>query len=495
MMAAAQAPPLRLLLAIGCLLGSIAGCNTLTDSPELAPDKFAPPSAQREWEPSRVVAHQEGVSQGAVAPEVPQSMETETGRPYDLGGLIEVALLNNPRTRRAWEAARSAAAGYGASRAPYYPQAAVESDSGYARIPFELPGTFGVVKQWQTDNQVALTYTLLDFGRRASASEQAREQLIAANFLSNRTIQDVVFGVEQTFYAFDAVEAAVEAARENLELAKSDFDSVRQRVDLGLATQPELLLAQERLAQSRFDLATAEQLLRDAQANLAVALGIAADTAFKVEPLDNEPVPKTLNHDVETLIAQARASRPDLAARKAQLRASQAAVKQANAQWYPTVDASGVYGENLWNYTFVLPPTIQVTTPQYSAMLTIKWDLFTGFRRLNDVRKAEADRAVADADLKTLEINTVADVWRAYFEFQSSLSKYEYARSLLASSLESYSANSESYRQGLSTIVELLTAQRDLANARYTLIQSKSELLTAYAAVAYAIGRVDLPAK
>ena len=131
----------------------------------------------------------------------------------------------------------------------------MESDSGYARIPFELPGTFGVVKQWQTDNQVALTYTLLDFGRRASASEQAREQLIAANFLSNRTIQDVVFGVEQTFYAFDAVEAAVEAARENLELAKSDFASVKQRVDLGLATQPELLLAQERLAQSRFDLA------------------------------------------------------------------------------------------------------------------------------------------------------------------------------------------------------------------------------------------------
>jgi outer membrane protein len=195
------------------------------------------------------------------------------------------------------------------------------------------------------------------------------------------------------------------------------------------------------------------------------------------------------------LIADARRSRPDLAARKAQLRASEAAVDEANAQWYPTVDASGIYGENLWSYTFVAPPTIQIATPQYSAMLSIKWDLFTGFRRLNDVRKAEADREVAQADLKTLEIDTVAEVWRAYFEFQSSLSKYEYAQSLLASALEAYSANSESYRQGLSTIVELLTAQRDLANARYTLIQSKSELLTASAAVAYAIGQVDLPSK
>ncbi len=485
--------PLRAAVAIASLLVSIAGCNTLMDQPELAPDKFAPPTAQHQWQPPAAIVRQESVSEDAIAAE--KSLVSASAQPYDLAGLIDVALLNNPRTRRAWEASRSAAASYGASRAPYYPQAAVESDSGFARIPFELPGSFGAVKQWQTDNQVALTYTLLDFGRRASASEQAREELIAANFTSNRTIQDVVFGVEQTFYAFDAVEAAVEAARQNLELAKSDFASVKQRVELGLATQPELLLAQERLAQSRFDLANAEQLLRDAQANLAVALGIAADTTFTVQPLDNAVVPKALSRDVETLITEARRSRPDVAARKAQVRASEAALDRANAQWYPTVDASGIYGENVWNYTFKGPPTIQVATPQYSAMLTIKWDLFTGFRRLNDVRRAEADREVANADLQTLEIDTVAQVWRAYFEFQSSLSKYEYAQSLLAASLESYSANSESYRQGLSTIVELLTAQRDLANARYTLIQSKSELLTAYAAIAYAVGRVDLPSK
>ena len=235
--------------------------------------------------------------------------------------------------------------------------------------------------------------------------------------------------------------------------------------------------------------------MRDAQANLAVALGIAADTPFKVQPLDNESVPKSLSRDVETLIAEARRSRPDLAAKMAQVRASDAAIAQARAQWYPTVDASGIYGENIWNYSFKGPPSVQIATPQYSAMLTIKWDMFTGFRHLNDLRKAKADREVAGADLKTLEIDAIAQVWRAYYEFQSSLSKYEYAQSLIAASQESYSANSESYRQGLSTIVELLTAQRDLANARYTLIQSKSELLTAYAAIAYSIGRVDLPSK
>jgi outer membrane protein TolC len=193
------------------------------------------------------------------------------------------------------------------------------------------------------------------------------------------------------------------------------------------------------------------------------------------------------------LIGQARRQRPDLAARVASLRASEADVSLARAQFFPVVGLSATYGENIWNFTFAKPRTVQTSQPQYSALLGLKWDIFTGFRRLNDVRRAEDDREAARAELKTLGIDATAQVWRAYYEFESSLSRYNYAESLLAAAQESYDANLETYRQGLSTIVELLTAERDLANARYTIIQSKAELLTAYAAVAYAAGAVRNP--
>jgi hypothetical protein len=42
-------------------------------------------------------------------------------------------------------------------------------------------------------------------------------------------------------------------------------------------------------------------------------------------------------------------------------------------------------------------------------------------------------------------------------------------------------------------VLELLTADRDLANARFAMIQSTADLLTASAAVAYAIGAVEKP--
>ena len=68
------------------------------------------------------------------------SATIETGQDYDLPRLIDIALLNNPETQRTWSAARSAAAGFGAAQAPYYPQAGFSSDNGYARTIVELTG-------------------------------------------------------------------------------------------------------------------------------------------------------------------------------------------------------------------------------------------------------------------------------------------------------------------------------------------------------------------
>jgi len=35
------------------------------------------------------------------------------------------------------------------------------------------------------------------------------------------------------------------------------------------------------------------------------------------------------------------------------------------------------------------------TQPQYTGQLTLSWDLFTGFQRLNQLHQAEAERAAA----------------------------------------------------------------------------------------------------
>jgi outer membrane protein TolC len=61
---------------------------------------------------------------------------------------------------------------------------------------------------------------------------------------------------------------------------------------------------------------------------------------------------------------------------------------------------------------------------------------------------------------------------------------------LLRTTQESYGARLDTYGQRLSTIIGLATAERDLADAGYTLIKSTADLLTANAATAFAVGGV-----
>lgn len=475
-------------------LPNLQGCAGYTaeysDRPEVDSDKWAPQHSNQEW-----LAHGAGGSQllnPTVAPEPPTPAGIQMGEQYDLPKVIDIALLNNPETQRAWSAARTAAASFGAAQAPYYPQVGLSADNGYVRTIVELPSTYGVLKQWQADPMLAMNWTLLDFGRRAAGSDSARDRLIAANLAFNRSIQDVVFNTEAAFYALDAADGAVIAAQQNLKLAETDFDAVNQRVDLGLATEPQRLLAKETVAQSRFDLANAQLMVHDAEAQMAVALGVPADPPIRIMGIETQAQPSELNQSVEALIAEARKARPDLAARAASLGASEADIRQAQAQFFPVVGLASSYGENIWDFTFLMPRTVQIAQPQYSALLTLRWDLFTGFSRVNELRRAQSARDVARAELKAADIDTIAQMWRAYYELDSSRSKYAFAQALVAASEESYNANLETYRQGLSTIVELLTAERDLANARYTFIQTKAQLLTSYAAVAYAAGAVHI---
>ncbi|HUY27930.1 MAG TPA: TolC family protein [Candidatus Binataceae bacterium] len=472
-----------------------AGCARYTERPEIAPDLYSPVAADQPWKPTAPTAPQYRLA--AVTQEITRSahgLRPAAGAArYDLPRLIDLALRLNPRTRQAWQSARAAAAAYAIAQAPYYPHASFEADGGYNRLLFQVAPGPAVIKQWSASPMAELTYTLLDFGRRGADSELARQQLAAANFGFNRTMQTVVFAVQRSYYAVAAAQAAVQAAAENLKLASTDLAAVARRVDLGLATEPALLLARERKAQADFELESARTLVNDARAALAVAVGVAADEPLEIQPLENQPVPKTLGKEVEQLIGAALHQRPDLEAEAAKYQASVAAEKRSRARWYPVVAAGADYGEQAWWYNFADANVIKSASPQYAALLTLRWDIFTGFSRVNDDRRTEAERAAERESVKSLELETIAEVWRSYYDFQTAAKKYQFAQALLAAAQESYNDNLETYRQGLSTIVELLTADTALANARFTMIQSTADLLTASATVAYAVGAVDMP--
>jgi outer membrane protein len=123
-----------------------------------------------------------------------------------------------------------------------------------------------------------------------------------------------------------------------------------------------------------------------------------------------------------------------------------------------------------------------------TAMLTMEWTLFDGFERSNAVREAEAKQQAGQAQVEALRLEIMRDIWQTYADTKTSLEKREFALALLKAAEESYAATQESYTHGFSTVIELLSAQKDLARARYTEIDSRATLLRSAATLVYASG-------
>ncbi|HKN00298.1 MAG TPA: TolC family protein [Candidatus Binataceae bacterium] len=471
------------------ILVFVAGCGSfrLSPDPEVAPSG----NSARSWTPPGSISiANEAAPTLAELRTIDEGNRLQALNPggYDLPALVDLALRTNPQTRRAWYAAQAANAQLGQSQAANYPNIEFDGDGDYLKLPIQFPGQTLIIRNEAFLPQLKVSYDLLDFGRTRAAEHGSREQLIAANFAFNRTIQDVVFNVEKAYYVLSAAKASVSAAESNLKLARTSLAAVQERHHAGLATKPQILMAKQLEAQAIYDLENAKSMVHDAESILYEAVGVAPDVYIAVQNIDHQNVPENLGDDVEKLMDDALKNRPDVAAQIAAVRATDAAIDEAESQFYPEVGVSGNYGQIIWSYTVNGGSTQNLNQPFYGALLTLRWNLFTGFDRYYGVQGAIAKRNLARSELRSLELGVVATVSRAYYDFTSAKKKYDASEALLAASQESYDSNLESHRHGLATITDLLGAERDLMGARYTLVQSQADLLVSSSALVHSVG-------
>lgn len=465
---------------MGAGVALAAGCGVIERARD--PDALAPPAAERPWTPPP----------GAVPPPptapVPP-VAPDPGAVYDLPALIDLAQRANPATRRAWAQARAAAARLGLAESAWLPVLAVRAAGGTSRIedrtltgPVYTSGPSGT-------SLLTLEWTLIDFGRRAADTDRAADELLASNLQFNRTHQDVTFAVQRTFYAYDASRARVEAAEATLAAAAAVDQAAEARLAQGLATQTERLLARQELARAQYELQASHRGVADAGSALADTLGISPAALPRTVTLSQLPLPSRLTESVEQAMDRALASRPDLAARLATLRAREAEVRRARAEFLPRLGLAGSGGGTAGRFRPEGSDTrFGYTEPLYTGFLEFSWTLFDGFARENAVRAAEARRGEAEAELSALQLETLRQVWKTYADVQVALLQQDYAEALLDASQDAYDAAFVSYTNGLADILDVLAAERDLTRARMTRIDSRAELLNSAAALAFAIG-------
>lgn len=476
----------------------LEGCNFPIHKPEiaeaLAPEPAAPYSKLSHWHPRQSQIYSadrietKAVSSG--------NSLVELQKTYSLPDLVDLGLRSNPETRNAWEQARAAAAGLGIAEAAWLPALTAKANYFYAQQNFQTSTQVFLYRGSTILPGLELSWSLFD-KKRPALIDLATQQLLATNFNFNRTHQKVTYVVQRAFFAYNAALAQVAAAEMTVRQSVTNAESVKAQLQQGIATRPELLLAIQEKAKAEYELQSVRGKVSDTRAELAESLGITPDIDIKTIAIELIPLPEEIESSADELIDQALTERPDLSARLAELRTKEAEIRKAEAAFWPTVSLNAKAAWSNLDYTPIhgpttqgnpLPNNVSAGYPVYSAGITFEWNLFEGFATSNVVKQATAKREAAQSEFDALQLKIIKEVWKSYADLKTALRKREYAVALLKAAEQSYEALKESYANGLATVIELLTAERNLASARSTEIESRTTLLSSVAALIFAAG-------
>jgi outer membrane protein TolC len=389
----------------------------------------------------------------------------------------------------AWENAKARAADLGISKASLYPtMAALVVAQSVRDNLFFAPNYYRQTVETFSP-ALEVDYTIFDFGKRTQEIAISRNNLLAANFLFNDTHRKVIFQVMAAYYHVLDTKGQEDAAEANLKNAQTVQQAAEARLELGLATLPDVLEARSAAAQADYDLQAAIGASEIAHGDLATALGISPTTPLKVESIQALTIPEDLTVTVEASIDKALAQRPDLMQRVAELRAAHAEVKEAKSAYLPTLTIGGAAGlAKNFSAQDQAPGIYSANQEFWNARFSLTWTLFDGFARENRLARARAEQKQAAADVDAMRDQVENQVWSAYSTARTALRQQKAAAALLESASSSYNAAFQSYTYGVRSQIDVVSAQRALAAARTADVTARTQLLTGIAALAFQTG-------
>jgi len=471
--AAGGALALAALLAAGCASGPprVGGVAGTAPSPDVP------------WTPPARVA----AAAAAAGPAIPPEAVADRLARLTLAEVVDIALANSPATRAAWADAKAAAGGYGAARGSRLPTIDGTATLTRGNTSSRTSSAVGGVSAWSTTYGPAagLSWLLLDFGGRGGRVEAAKQTLLAADWTHNAAIQDAILAVETAFYRYGGAQAILAANRVSYAEADSSLAAAEARHEVGLATIADVLQARTARAQVKLDLQTTEGQVRTTKGALAVSMGYAANVPYDIA-IEAPDIPvDAAARAVEELIAQAVATRPDLQAARAQAQAAAARARSARSDLLPSLSVIGSAGRT-WT------DGVDDPTDRTSGALVLDIPLFAGFSGRHELAQARAVAEAAAERARGFEQQVIYEVFTAQSDFLTATERVKTADELIASAGESEQVALGRYREGVGSILDLLSAQQALAAARAQQVNARLGWFTALAQLARDAGVLGL---
>ncbi|MDH7492381.1 MAG: TolC family protein [Candidatus Saccharicenans sp.] len=339
---------------------------------------------------------------------------------------------------------------------------------------------------------------LQNFGYNISRKEIiiARNSLEVSQAQLEKTLMDMVYSVEQAYWALSYAIDTLEVRRQSLKLAQELLEKNKRSVEIGTLAPIEILSAQSEVATREADIIQAELAVKNAEDQLKVLMNMSEEEEKQYEaiiPVD-KPRFEQKAIQLEEALSIALANRPDLRSVQIELRNQQFNLSVAKNQllpqlnlnasyWSPGISGDRIIYQNDNPLTGIVVGTIPgPRSDSIKDALNFKYNNWSIGLSLNiplsnvvsrtTYAQAKINLEQALLNMKRQEQQALLEIKTALRDVEANLKRvqaYRVARELQEKKL---AAEEEKLKVGQSTNYIVLMYQRDLANARATELKS-----------------------
>jgi NodT family efflux transporter outer membrane factor (OMF) lipoprotein len=346
--------------------------------------------------------------------------------------------------------------------------------------PNEIVGTRSA-----TRNNFGLTLDAsyeLDIWGKARANLTAADQLLLASTYAQQVVGlTVTTDVANTYLDVLALRERLDIARQNVDAARRVLAIVQAKVTNGVSSRLDLAQQQAQLASIEAIIPALEEQEHEARYALGVLLGRLPE-GFDVRGanLDGIVTPQVTPGLASELLRR----RPDVAQAEANLASAHASVDAARAAFFPQIGltGSGGFTSNALNTLFT------GSGFGWSIGANLLQTIFDGGLLEGKFALTKAQQQELVATYQSTVLNAFSDVETTLGQV-SSLADQEILRTeQTRAAAEAFRISELQYREGVTDLLNVLTAQQVLFSAQDTLVQIKLARLQADVSLYKALG-------
>jgi outer membrane protein len=413
---------------------------------------------------------------------------------------IDIALQNNLNVVQSQNNLSAAESQSRAAMGQYLPS--LDASGTWRRTQTDQSGYRGVIQgtpvdfpaSSETNGSVSAGLSaglnVFDFLGREGSVSAANARETSAKLGVVRTRQAIVFQTVSDYLNVLRTEKLVTVAEENLKRDQRQLERIVESNRVGALSLADVYRQQSQVASDELSVISATNNHLKSKADLLALIGLDARQDYRI-------VDATLPATIDTMemrqlrsdfkgigVLQNRAlqARPDFKASLEELNAADGSVTSAYSGYYPALGAFGGYnlnGEKFENLS---------DNKSLSWGLNVRWNIFDGFLREQQIQTAEVSRRNAEIAKAQTERDVTVEVKKAVLDLDAAMKALQVTEKAMVSAAEDRKIAEERYNLGAGTLLDLLVANASYVNAEANRVNAVYGYLTAKYNLEFALG-------